>query len=127
MKTFTKVFLSLFILISGNCLAQESLSISSESAVTNLEVKVTEIEELDTLDWDDIFQVFEGNAENQPIEIALVVDGDFKKKSLEDAKITFSNFNFTVKGVQADKAELLVTVKERTEKFKEYLQEFTSK
>ena len=127
MKTITKVFLSLFMLIGVNCFAQEDTVISTESAITNLEVTVTEIEDLNTLDWNDIFQVFEGNAENQPIEIALVIDGDFKKKSLGDAKVTFSNFNMRLKGIQADKMQLMKTMKEKTQKVKEYLKEFTTK
>ncbi|WP_394750731.1 hypothetical protein [Spongiimicrobium salis] len=127
MKTITKLFFSLFLLIGVNSFAQQNTSTSVESAITSLEVKVTEIEELETLDWDDMFQVFDGNAAHQPIEIALVIDGDFKKKSLGDAKVTFSNFNIRLNGIQENRTQLRESMKEGTAKIRTYLKEFTAK
>lgn len=127
MKKNTILLFALAVMIGNLCTAQENDRDITESAVTSLEVTVEEISELDTLDWDEMFQIFEGNRDDQTIEVRLVFDGDLSMKSDTSAKIKLSNLKISLSGIQSEKEELLSIIKEKTAKAKQSLIRFQSK
>lgn len=126
MKNSIKTLTVLALFVTSFSFAQQKTSFLKKAQLTSVKVKVDTQESLNTIDWDEMFTLFDGNDDNETISASLVVD-KLEVKPTEKSSLVFSDFSITVSGPQSERAELLQKMKKQTKKFKKAINNIIEK
>ena len=89
----------------------------------SVEFTVNTVKELDEIDWDDIFGVFQENAAKDSIEVAVVLK-DYKVKNEKDVLMSIPRLRVAVSGQTKDTAELRARMIKNIEKTTKAIRKF---
>lgn len=126
MKNSFKTLTALALVVTSFSFAQQKTSLLKKAQLTSIEVKVDTQESLNTIDWDEMFTIFDGNDDNETISASLVVD-NLTVNPTEKSSLVFSDFSITVSGPQSERTELLQKMKKQTKKFKKAINKIIEK
>ncbi|WP_008638390.1 hypothetical protein [Bizionia argentinensis] len=109
MKT-KNILLGILSLISFATYAQteKSTVIETNSAVTQLNVEATNLDDLKNFDWEMVKEMFQENDKNQEITLAFAY---VNKSEVDKSKIRVDNFEMKVTGKTADLDKLTTRLK----------------
>ena len=88
--------------------------IATTSAVTEFQLKTSNIEELGTYDWTTINDIFKENDKNQIIKLAFEYENPSKKRN---SKPNMKNLKFEISGTTEELPELIEKSKRMVSKF----------
>ena len=93
---------------------QEKNVIATTSAVTEFQLKTSNIVELTTYDWTTINDIFKENDKNQIIKLAFEYENPSKKRN---SKPNMKNLKFEISGTTEELPELIEKSKRMVSKF----------
>jgi len=85
------------------------------SSVNEIGIRVDSISELSTVDWDDLFSLFEMNKATDSICVFFEL-GKFDAKAQEGSNITFNDLKISVKGIAGNQDKLKEEMKAAVQK-----------
>lgn len=109
MKTQNILFLLLsFLTFATYAQTEKSVKVESESAVTELNVKTENLEELKNFDWNMVKEMFQENDAEQEITLAFSY---VNKSEIDKSIIRVDNFEMKFTGKTADLDKLTASLK----------------
>jgi len=125
MKNLKTLCLAILCSTSTMVIAQTDHS-TIEVSVNSLAVTVDTIDEIETVNWDELFEVFESNAESDQITVQLAIK-DLDMNSKTTSKIKLNNSSISVTGLKQNEKALIGEMKKRTKRFKKMLRSIKNK
>lgn len=105
MKTVHIFFTAVVVLVSSLGFSQAKISEHRSVAVNEIGVTVTELEDLKTIDWNEIFTIFDG--QNDDSKIALFVElKDIDATNKDNEKVHFTKVKYEVAGLKSESKNL---------------------
>jgi hypothetical protein len=114
MKSITFLSLALFFTSIFNGFSQQDTPVVL-SSVNEIGIRVDSISELSTVDWDDLFSLFEMNQATDSICVFFEL-GKFDTKTQEGSNITFNDLKISVKGIAGNQEKLKEEMKTAVKK-----------
>ena len=115
MKTIKTLAFIALILMSQHFYAQQAEKTEEGIEITGLGITVTEYEDLETIEWDEIFDLFDTYGKGSKFKVYLQLK-DIKLKDVEDQSVYFQDLKFSVSGYKSEREELQQTMVQITEK-----------
>lgn len=112
MKLLKNILFIVLLQTSVFSVAQEEESVTTIS-VTEIVIKADTIEELKTMDWDDLFSVFEDNAAKDSIRVGIGVK-DLTLFKKDGDSILINAMNVMVADITENKENMKKQIQERT-------------
>jgi len=121
MKTIKLLTVTLFLFAISAIQGQDPHE-DSNTKVKELGITVDEIEELDTLNWNEVFSIFKDNNPEDSIQVFIKINKlEFKRDDL--SMIKCDDLTLSVKEVSKNREELKKELNEKTIAFIKYLKE----
>ncbi|NER12541.1 hypothetical protein GWK08_03745 [Leptobacterium flavescens] len=100
----------------------QSAKTTGSNTVRSLKIEATSMEDLENIDWDDVISVFDGNKEEDEIQLITILN--FKK---DDKAKYDGNIQFSVKGKTKDLDKLVKRAKNQQRKIKRMYNKLNTK
>ena len=105
MKTLQVLLTTFSLLITAILFSQSDSLTNTKFEIHEIGITVDALDELKTIDWDDLFAVFEMDERNSKITFFVELkDVDVKNRS--DIEVHLSNLKFSVSGYENQRDEL---------------------
>ncbi len=98
----------------------------SKTTIEKIEITLNNLNEMEEIDWDEVFTVFEDNAPKDSIEVALVLK-DYRIKDEKKLKISIPHLRLKVEGQTRDAEKLKVQMKKNIRDTRKALLEMKKK
>ena len=98
----------------------------SKTTIEKIEITLNNLNEMEEIDWDDVFTVFDDNAPKDSIEVALVLK-DYSIKDEKKLKISIPHLRVKVEGQTKDVEKLKVQMKKNIRDTRKALLEMKKK
>ena len=98
----------------------------SKTTIEKIEITLNNLNEMEEIDWDDVFTVFDDNAPKDSIEVALVLK-DYSIKDEKKLKISIPHLRVKVEGQTKDVEKLKLQMKKNIRDTRKALLEMKKK
>lgn len=103
------LFYSLILCISFTSFAQDTTRTENDFSITTYSVKVNDLEDFKTINWEIIPEMFQYNKPETIVELEF----SFKKQPSDNPEINFTEFTLSIKG-KSEEIETMVLRAKKT-------------
>ena len=105
MKTVNILFTAVVLLVSSFGFSQAKISEHKNVEVNGIGISVTELADLKTINWDDIFEIF--NEQREDSKISLFVElKDIDATNKNNEEVHFTKIKYEVSGLKSESKNL---------------------
>ena len=115
MKAIKIIFLGTLLLLTEQYYAQQNTLPKEQIELKELGISVTEFKDLKTIEWSEIFDMFELYGEGSEIKVYLQLK-DMDLRDSENTAFHFADFKVSVKGTKSEKEKLQAQMEQITNK-----------
>jgi hypothetical protein len=115
MKTIKIIFLATLLLLTEQFYAQQDPLPKGQIELKELGISVSEFKDLKTIEWTEIFDMFELYGEGSEIKVYLQLK-EMDLRDRDNKSVHFADFKVSVKGTKAEREKLQAQMEQITNK-----------
>ncbi len=105
MKNLQRLFTAIVLFVVTNGISQSESSKIEKFKIQEVGITVNNLEELKSIDWNDLFDIFDMDEDNSKINFYIELK-DFKASDKNNNDVYFSEMKYAVSGYKNDRKKL---------------------